>query len=315
MTDLTHIGDASVSVVAGLGIYAGVPIERYHNDTDLFVGPHNGFSISSTGLRKFVSRPSEYWCESPFNPGRFETESKDYFEFGKAAHHLLLGEQGFAERFVLRPEELDDKPWQTNRTVCKVWVQARKDEGKSVITAADLEKIKWMADALHTHPMVQAGILSGKVERSLMVRNGGIWLRNRPDNLPLSGGDIVDLKTAADVSTDGISKTIYGAGYHIQAAVARLAYETIFGTGSFNSFSFVFIEKTPPFDVRVMQLKDTDIDRGTQQIMQALPLLEKCLEKNEWPGYDGFGQDAGWIEMPMWAKTRIDDSLKLGTQV
>ena len=36
------------------GIYANIPIERYHNDTSLF----DGFSISSSGLRQVLRRPS-----------------------------------------------------------------------------------------------------------------------------------------------------------------------------------------------------------------------------------------------------------------
>ena len=65
----------------------------------------------------------------------------------------------------------------------------------------------------------------------------------------------------------------------------------------------------PTYDVRVMQLKDADIDIGERQARQGLKLLRECLRRQEWPGYDGFDQHISYIEMPSWAKTRIDNEL------
>ena len=320
------IGDAAARVVEAAvgervwdgkpisqpGIYKNIPNEIYHGDTKLFIGAYNGFSISSTGLRKFIDRPSAYWAESVFNPRRFPSEEKDYFSFGRAAHTLLLGEDGFAEEYALRPTEIGGKAWQSNRTECKEWMAQTKAAGKSVVTEKDIELIKWMADSMSKHPMVQAGIISGKIERSLFTKRNGIWLKNRPDALPTDSGDILDLKTAADVSNDGISKAIYSAGYHIQAAVARMVYEDIFGAGTFSSFTFVFVEKSPPFDVRVVQLKDADIERGMKQVGLALKNLERCLQTNIWPGYDGWNPGAEYTEMPVWGQRRIDEALLVG---
>lgn len=330
--DMVPVGEAAVKAMEAAtgeriwdgrpiretGIYAGIPIQTYHGDTKLFIGAFDGFSISSSGLRSFVDRPSAYWATSPFNPKRYDREEQDYFTFGRAAHHLLLGERGFAEEFVLRPEKMFDEklgkdtPWNANRTVCKEWLAAQEKTGKSVITEDQLERIKWIADSMERHPLVRAGILSGKVERSIMVDMGQFWLRSRPDNLPVSSGDIVDLKTAQDVSDDGISRAIGTSGYHIQAAVARIAYEKVFGPGSFNSFSFVFVEKQPPFDVRVVQLKDADIERGMKQLSIAFKSLERCLSTGEWPGYDGANPEARYAEMSAWAQRQIDQALLIG---
>ncbi len=84
------------------GIYRSVAIDDYHGNVDLF----DGFSISSSGLRAVIRRPSEYWGFSPYNPTPFEREEKSSLEFGKAAHMLVLGEDGFKSRYGLASSHL-----------------------------------------------------------------------------------------------------------------------------------------------------------------------------------------------------------------
>ena len=261
--------------IAVNGIYSNIPIERYHNDTKLF----DGFSISSSGLRQVIRRPSEYWCYSPYNPNRYERESTKALDFGQAAHMLILGEEGFASQYVLRPDVIDGAAWH-------------------------------IADNLVKHPIVQQGVLNGRVERSIVYRDGNIWIKSRPDLIVKAGGDFVDLKTAVDVSNEALMRTIYEHGYHVQAAVVRMAIREVMGEGIFNSFSFVFVEKKPPYDVRVMQLRPEDIDVGERQARLAIQKLKHCLEVDEWPGYDGFNPSVDWIFMPVWARTNLENSLE-----
>ena len=293
------------------GIYAGVPIETYHGDTNLF--PE--FSISSSGLRAVLRRPSEYWAFSPYNPKAFEKPSSDNLEFGKASHMLLLGEDGFKERYALRPATYPDdkggeKPWNGNSNWCKQWLEKQRGAGKSVITETEIDHIRNIADALKRKEPIRLGILNGRIERSIFAKHGNIWLKARPDVVPNDSGDFVDLKTAASVDDESLSKAIYAHGYHVQAGLLRMIVRDVLGPEAFTSFTFVFVEKAPPYDVRVLQLKDEDIDLGERQARKAIATVEECLKRKQWPGFDGFDKEFGWVEMPGWAKTRISIELE-----
>lgn len=292
------------------GVYAGVPIDTYHRETGLF----DGWSISSSGLRTLLRRPSEYWWSSPYNPDAQEPETNAALELGKAAHMLLLGEQGFAERYALRPKQYETdkgewKPWSGNATVCKEWLADQAKAGKVVITDTEIDHIRNIAAALARKEAVRLGILNGRIERSIFCPAGDIWLKARPDVIPSASGDFVDLKTAASVDDDSLSKAIFNNGYHVQAGLLRKVVREVMGPDAFTSFTFVFVEKTPPYDVRVMQLKDSDIDLGERQAERGLQIMRECIKRQEWPGFDGFSQDIAWVEMPGWAKTRIETDL------
>lgn len=297
------------------GVYAGVPIETYHHDTTLFGGE---WSISSSGLRTLIRRPSEYWYTSPFNPNREEPETNKALDFGKAAHMLLLGERGFAESYALRPEtypsNMGDKPWSGNATWCKEWLAEQAKAGRAVITDTEIGHIRKIADALSKNEIVRLGLLNGRIERSLFTKDEktGIWLRTRPDAIPRSSGDFADLKTAASVDDESLSKAIFNNGYHVQAGLLRRVARAVLGPDAFQSFTFVFVEKAAPYDVRVKVLKDADIDIGERQVEAGLKVMRRCIDEARWPGYDGFGDAAGFIEMPGWSRTRIENQLNYG---
>jgi len=323
------VGEAAQRVVLGLGqerkwdgnpirsagVYSCVPIDVYHHDTSLFGGE---WSISSSGLRTIIKRPLEYWYTSPFNPDAVEPESSKALDFGKAAHMLLLGEQGFAERYVMRPDTYPskdgEKPWSGNAGWCKAWIAEQAEAGRSVITKTEIEHIRNIADALSRNEIVRLGLLNGRIERSIFTRHDEtrIWLRARPDVVPNSSGDFVDLKTAENVDDEGLSRAIAAHGYHIQAGLMRMVVRAVLGPEAFQSFTFVFVEKKPPYDVRVKQLKDADIDLGERQARAGLALMSKCISAGHWPGFDGFDRAASYVEMPPYARTRIENELQYG---
>ena len=208
--------------ITSRGVWANVPIDTYHGDTKLF----DAFSISSSGLRAVLRRPSEYWGFSPYNPKPFEREEKSSLEFGKAAHMLLLGEEGFKERYALRPEKYpgekgEMKPWSGNANWCKGWLADQKNAGRTVITDTEIGHIRHMADALARKEPIRLGILNGRIERSIFTKHGNIWLKARPDVVPNDSGDFVDLKTAASVDDESLSKAIYQLSASSAATCSR----------------------------------------------------------------------------------------------
>ena len=163
------------------GIY-DLPMSIYHGDCCV------GHSISSTGIRRVVAQSlRRYWWHSTLNPDRPEDDSTEAMTLGRAAHHLFLGEAGFKDHFVLRPDEAPDgRAWNGNNLSCKKWLGEQVLAGRAVITKVMLEKIRGMAASLASNVHVKEGMLNGLVEKSLiwLDEETGLWLKARPDAVP-----------------------------------------------------------------------------------------------------------------------------------
>lgn len=284
------------------GVYA-MNIDHYHGQ------PCDSPSVSSSGLRTiWADSPAHFWLTSRMNPNRPPEEEKPHFTLGKLAHRLLLeGSAGLEKEFVVRPEQWTD--WRT--AAAKAWREEAQASGLTVITHEDLEHVRGMAASLRAHPMIKLGILDGHVERSLIFKHGetGVWLKSRPDVIPNDSGDIVDLKTTISVSTDALQKSLAGFGYQMQAALAGMAMKATMGI-DMESFTFVWVEKAPPYCVRVTTLTPEDLLRGAMQVEAATRIFAECIETGEWPGPGGTQQDAEFLAIPDWATKRIDAQLK-----
>lgn len=286
------------------GVYQ-ISIGAYHSNC--CVGP----SVSSSGLRAILTRSAaHYWATSYYNPNHIAHDETEAFILGRASHHLLLGEDDFSTLFIGRPEELGGKPWNGNRTECRAWLAQQETAGRTVLTPAQIEQIRGMARALAAHPLVAAGLLNGEVERSLIWcdEETGVWCKSRPDCIPNDSGDVADLKTTTDVNYDELASTIGKLGYHMQGALVGEAFKKVLGR-PMTSFSLCFVEKKLPHCVRVVTLKDCDLERGARQNRAALRIFADCMEKGVWPG-PGDHSDADFIEIPAWMQTRIDKELE-----
>jgi hypothetical protein len=287
------------------GLYRGVSMDAYHGQ--LTTGP----SISSSGLRTiFYESAAHYFAGSYLNPNRVEEEPGEALIFGRAAHHLLLGEAEFGRHFVVRPEELNGAPWQGNRKDCKLWLEAMRAERLTVLVGKQIEHIRGMAASLAGHPLIHAGALNGLIEHSLVWQDPetGIWLKARPDAIPTTDLDFSDLKTAADVTDEGIETAIGRDGLNMQGALVAMGCRAVFGR-ELTSFSLVFVEKTPPYCVRVKTLKPCDLELGEQQVRAALSVFARCIETGRWPGPGGEQTDAEYVELKPFHRTRIEHRL------
>lgn len=279
------------------GLYSGIPIDDYHGQ--LTVGP----SVSSSGLRRiFIDSPAHYWDESYLNPQRAEQKDKEAFIFGRAAHHLILGEADFRSHFCIQPETYPadggEKAWNNNATHCRSWKAEAKRCGLTVLTSKQIEAIRGMATGLQANPIVRAGVLRGLIEHSIIWQDEetGIWIKVRPDAIPTSDLEISDLKSAASVSDDAIEKAIGERGYNMQGALVGEGCREVIGR-EMQSFSLVFSEKARPHVARVKEVKPGDLADGATQNRAALRMFAKCLERGVWPGPGGEQSDAEYAEI------------------
>ena len=283
------------------GIYSGLPITAYHSDS--CIGP----SISSGGLRTLDSvSPAHYWATSYLNPNRVHQEDKDAFNLGRAAHTLILGEDGFKRDYVIRPDFWDS--WRTKEA--RVWRDEQKLAGLTVLEPSHIDQIRGMAAALALHPTVQAGLLNGEVERSIVWKDAktGIWLKARPDVLPVDSNMIVDLKTTSSADAVSVRRSIADYGYHMQLALAFEGMKAVTGR-QMTDFVLVFVETKLPYAVNIKPLDIADIIFGRRQIRRAIDRFAECLKSCSWPAYD---DDEVTASLPSYYRQRLDHEAEAG---
>lgn len=290
------------------GVYANIPLDDYHRG-DICDGP----SISSSGLRTiWHPSPKHYWDKSPLNPNRDDSDkdNKDFI-IGRAAHHLVCGEIGFGDHYIIRPEKAPDgRDWHGANKSCIKWLADQKRAGLAVLTPDMAESIRGMAVSLGENSMMQQGILSGLVERSMFWRDKktGVWLKTRPDVISTASGDYADLKTTQSVLYVDTQRTLNDYGYHQQGA---LIMEGAIELGlPATSFSLVWVEKKRPYCTRVQAVIDDDLVRGARQNRFCIDTFHDCFVARHWPGPGDDRADAEYIQLSDAARKRIDDRLQ-----
>jgi hypothetical protein len=268
------------------GWVSGIPIERYHS-----AGLCDGPSVSSSNLRTCWSKSAKHmfaqWCENPDAEPREVTRN---MILGSAAHHLLLGEDGFKLKFVAQPETYRDvktaveKPWTYQANVCKEWRAKQEDAGKTVVTVKELKSVVQMAKSLALEPLVNDGLLTGHIECSGFWKDEetGLWIKVRPDVIPPTDDTYVDLKTAAEVTTPALQSSIRSYGYMQQGALIGEVCENL--NLPFAAFMLMFIETSSPYCARTVPLVPEDLGRGRQMNRSALREIKRSIEAGHWMG-------------------------------
>ncbi len=277
------------------GIYSGVPMDVYHGD--LCVGP----SISSTVIRTMEGKsPKHAWRIYYGNPDRAPPSDAPHFTLGRAIHHLTGGEAQFLKHFAVRPPKWDS--WRTNDA--KAWRKEQVGLGMGVLEPDDVDTIQGVANSLNDHPTIQAGIMRGLTEMTVVYRDHatGIWVKTRPDVLPLYARMIVDFKTCADASRAKVAKSMGEFQYHIQLAMIDEAMWQAVGWEA-DEHVLIFAEKKDPYCLNIKPVEAEAIRWGRGQFRRSLDLFARCLEANEWPGYPDDQEPAS---VPDWLRKRLE---------
>lgn len=294
-------------IITEPGAYLNMPMSVYHGQ------PCDGPSISSSQLRKiFAKSLAHYWDESPLNEDRQPFEDTEFTILGRAAHHLLFGQEKFDEEFIIRPETAPDGsgPWNGQKKSCKAWLAEQALEGLTVVTPGQIEQIHGMERALLREPAVEEGILNGMIELSMFWKDAetGIWKKSRPDSIP-NDADVADLKAVSDVTTDGIEKSLGTLGYHAQGAMVREGM-LITLKRVMNNFFLVYVEGKRPHSVRIDTVHPSEIEAGARENRVALHLFARALKTNYWPGPKNMSGDGGFISRTKFARERAERHLK-----
>ena len=269
---------AIVNAPKGVGVYAKVPDEVYHDDQS---------SLSSSGARLLLppSTPAHCkWAQS-------HKVYKRQYDVGHAAHKLFLGEGA-----VVVPVDVPD--WK------KVAAREKRDRIRSLgqvpLLIHEWHEAKAMADAIRKDPLGAKLLEAGRAEQSIYWRDEetGARLRARPDWMTsLNGRPVfVDVKTSATANPDEFAKSAARYGYHVQAPWYQAGGEAVLGARPL--FLFLVVEKEPPYLVSVHELDQTAVEIGQELMRMAINTFAACTASNEWPGY---GPKVHVARLPRWA--------------
>lgn len=293
------------------GVYSGIPINEYHHNIHLTAGYH----VSKSSLNNMAppeGNPKKFWAYWLHNPDRIVKEETEALALGKAVHALLLGDEVFHEAFAVRPDKAPDgtgRDWHGSNKSCKAWLEDQWLQGKTILRMEQIEQIRRMAHDVAQLDIVAHGALNGRIERSMIWQDPQtkIWLKVRPDVIPTDSGIYADLKTAARLDEDVLSKQYGDLGYYLQPALVRMGCRHM-GL-PFESFHFVYTHSTGYADSVSAEVTDAGMDMGEEVVRYCLDRIRTCLDDDEWPGMQELRGDVR-MHMKPWHAERIDIALK-----
>lgn len=295
-------------IITQAGAYADIPAEDYHGNLDLLPAP----SLSSSGAKLLLTKsPFHFWHSSPMNPARVEVQ-KPHFNFGKAAHDMILLPDRWNEFYHVLPEGF-------TRAASKKFAReiaeadAALESGMVVLTHEQAQTVHAVAAAIRRNKLAVATLTNGVTEETLVWQDPqtGVWLRARPDFRPNSILTkravmvVSDLKFVAEsnASPKGFERAIENFGYHQSAAFYMDGIKAVYGHYP-THWVHVVVERDAPHCVALYELPAEDIERGRVLNRRAINLFARCLESGKWAGY---ADDPKPVGLPTWARMRIDD--------
>lgn len=291
------------------GLYRGIPLEVYHNDTTLLSGP----SVSKSSVKHLAppnGTPKRFFQHYAGNPNRIKRPSSREMDFGKAVHAILLGDEVFKDKFVIIPEKVEGETYHGNKRVWQNWFKRMAESGLVTLSTEQLEQIKRMADDASKHPFVQAGGLNGDVEISMFARcpRTGIWLRSRPD-VRAADGDFGDVKTTSSMDPDFLEKQIGDMGYYLQAAMTKMVCDLL--QIPFHSFTLFYTLSKDYADSDFRVMDEEDILIGIATVNYALHKIRHGLDTGEWPGVAVYTRENQSIRMKKFERDRLVKALAM----
>lgn len=279
------------------------PSAQYHADTEF---------LSHSMLETFRQSPRKYHAK--YVAKTLEKKEESHYVIGSAFHTLLLEPAKFWEEYAVTPER-----WDQRTKAGKESLQLFKfqHEGKTVLWPEEAAEVNGMVEAARLDPLVCKLLdADGLVEKSFRTTDPetGLKAKCRPDKvIPLiDTGDgygliptVLDVKTTADHSPDGFTRSVLRYGYHRQRAfylrvLARFSPEPV-------PFRWLFLAfgKSEPYEVSVYALDEK---------FSALGVRENHIDLTEFTDRSAF---ANWrpyqhgaqvtLSAPKWATPGDDE--------
>lgn len=255
------------------GIIQSLPISEYHADP----------AFSKSGLHLLLDKTPAHYFYQYRTTSPVRKQSNDKF-FGQGLHDFVLEPDLFRKTYVVAP------PINKNKKVFKELKSELIGAGKILLDREVMDKIAEMANALYSHP--EAKGFFPKVNPEVQVETSYFWTdpatglrcKCRTDMRIPSTRKAGDLKSCRSASEDDFTWDILNYGYDIQDASYTSGLNTM-EEGEVADFTFVCIEKEPPWCIALWTLPPSYKQRGYSEYRRALSIAAGCEKTATWPGY------------------------------
>jgi hypothetical protein len=286
----------------------------YHNSQFRRGDPK--FVMSRSELQIFSRNPHK-WIAG------FHEDDSDCKDWGALCDMMLLQPHLVKSKIAITPEtytneKSEEKDWNNNAKVCREWNQQQKDAGRMVVKRDVFDAASDAIEILMSDPINSDAVNSSKHQvfctadyrddETGIVVPVKILIDLVPDKAHGKLGKILaDFKTGTNASHSAWGREVKKWGYHNQGAMYLDVYRAATGEDRVE-FRHLIQESEAPFEVGRRTMSDCEDDMasfisiGRVEYQLALARYARCLEKNEWPGYDTNGLIDGWtpVQPEMW---------------
>lgn len=268
-----------------MAIYKDMPAAVYHGET------FSDVPLLSASIAKIILQdsPAHAFLRHP-KFGAAPMDSTDAMDSGSIQHALLLGKGG-EQISICDFDDFRTKAAQTQR-------DAATAAGLTPIIRHKYDEHERTAKILDGRLRARGYSLSGEGGDSEIVLT---WTEyHSMTKVPvlcramldrIVGNNILDLKTAASVTGDNISRTVEKLGYHVAEAAYRRAFTENFPSEiGRESFTRLFVEIREPYCVSPDQSSGALRMLGGVLWQHAVDTWAECLATGYWPEPTPAGQ-------------------------
>jgi len=241
-------------------------------------------AYSQSDLKTVLDCPQLLW-EMKHNGGQRRKPTASMIS-GTIDHMCVLEHQKFLETYkVCGPR---------NTKAGKADAKAAQAVGLEPITAAQFLEAAYVKGAIRAHPVANELFSNGQPEVSVYGEDAGTGLKVKGKLDWFDGDRVVDLKTVGPngASPAAFTKQIASFKYHLQAAHYLELTQA-------KTFTFVVVEREPPYQVGIYELDDDALAEGRWLRKKALDTVAFCRAANSWPGYTPNKPQT--LSLPAWA--------------
>lgn len=280
-----------------IGIVHDMPAETYHAID----------ALSATGMRHLARSPW-HWRN------RVDVVPTKPMLNGTLAHCAALEPGALSERYVVVPDDAPKRPtkaqWAAKKPgpdsvlAMEWWTGFQKTVGdRLIVDAGDYSITQLQIAALQADPEIVDLLSEGWGEVSVFWIDPatGVYCKARPDWVRPTGSKrvkLVDLKTVADESPEGFSRSAARLGHHRQRAHYWKGFEIATGL-VVEDFIFATVTSAPPVLAVPYRLVDEVAQQGVDECAELVQLFAECSQHNRWPAYTPAER---MIDFPKWAK-------------
>lgn len=214
----------------------------------------------------------------------YEREDKktDAMDFGTALDDLIFDPDGFTDKVSI---------WDGGTRRGKEWEAFKSENDGKVILRAEgeysYEHVIQCAEALLSEQAVKDIVAEGVAQVSGFTVEQTLQCKFRLDYLSNTTRSICDLKTTESIVPRAFYHNAYNRfSYGLKMACYRKWFQRE-ANKSIDAVYLIVVEAKPPFDVAVVPVPDSELDRCWKEADAIIGSIRRAIETDEWHGVGG----------------------------